>query len=277
MVYLSFEIKGFRVNLKPSFFVMCVGLVLLGQSRELCIIIFSVTLHEAAHIITAYLWGIRAEGVTVTPVGQTAVINGMENLSLLRRILVTLAGPSVNLLLYIIFDSPVNAALFLLNILPVYPLDGGRLLHYILGCCLGVLRANRVQSFLSRFTAICIVGLGFVQLVLYGWNISLLCIGIYLFKINRREYINMTFAFYRSIMYRNDKKVVSVRGLVAGEGIRLKTIVYRLGWDYYTVVYVRDKNGVCGISISEEELISYIMRKNINDSLSEVVKERTCN
>lgn len=277
MIYLSFEVKGFRVNLKPSFFVMCTFLVALGQAEQMCVIIFSVTAHEIAHILTARLWGLKTESVTLTPVGQTAAIKGMESLSLFRRLLVIIAGPMVNLVLFVVFQSPVNLGLFVLNLLPVYPLDGGRLLHYILGCCLGVLRANRVQSFLSRLTAMCIIGAGFVQMVLYGWNISLLCIGIYLYKINRREYINMTFAFYRSIMHRNDKKVVGVRGIVAGEAIKLKTIVYRLGWDYYTVVYVRDKNGVCNVSISEEELIAYVMQKNINHRLKEVVKDRSCN
>jgi hypothetical protein len=71
-------------------------------------------------------------------------------------------------------------------------------------------------------------------------------------------------------MYRSDKKVLAVRGIMAGEGICLKTIVYRLGWDYYTVVYVKGNNAR---GIGEEELIDYILRKNINDTLSEVLYE----
>lgn len=271
---MSFELKGFGVNLKPSFFVMCVLLVLAGKSREFCIIVFSVTLHEVAHIAAAALCGIIPEGITITPIGQQASIKGMESISFFRRIIIVAAGPMVNLMLWLIFNSSINMALFLLNILPVYPLDGGRMLHYILGYCLGVLRANRVQSFLSRGIAVILFFLGFVQVVLYCYNVSLLCIGLYLIKINRQEYINMTFAFYRSVMYRSDKKVLSVRGIVAGEGIRLKTLVYRLGWDYYTVVYVRDADGNCNKSINEEELISYIMRNNINHRLKDVIEDK---
>lgn len=270
---MSFVFKGFGVNLKPSFFVMCVLLVLLGRGGELCILILSVTLHEGAHILTAALFGVRAESVTVTPIGQQATIQGLERISFFRRMLVVMAGPGVNAALWLLFGSRINLALFMLNMLPVYPLDGGRVLHYILGYCLGVLRANRVQSFLSRTVATAIFLLGFIQPVLYGYNVSLLCIGLYLIKINKREYINMTFAFYRSVMYRSDKKVLTVRAFMAGENIGLKTIVYRLGWDYYTVVYVRDPSGGCAGSISEEELIGYIMCKNINHSLRDVLND----
>ncbi len=270
---MQFIIKGFRINLKPSFFVMCGLFMLLGYGRELCILIFSVTLHEMAHIFAAALCGIRAEGVIITPIGQQAIINGMENISFVRRIFVVVVGPLINLLLWFIFDSQINLALFILNTLPVYPLDGGRLLHYVLGYCIGVLRANRVQSFLSKAMAIMLFLFGILQVVLYSYNVSLICIGLYLIKINRREYINMTFSFYRSVIYRNDKKVLAVRSFAAGESICLKTIVYRLGWDYYTVVYLRDKAGCCEKYINEEQLISYILRHNINHKLRDVFAE----
>ncbi len=270
---MSFNFKGFGVDLKPSFFIMCLLLVLLGRGSELCVLVFSVTLHESAHILTAFAFGLPAEGITVTPIGQQARIRGLERLSFFRRILVVVAGPAVNCILWMLFGSRLNLALFIFNMLPVYPLDGGRLLHYILGYCLGILRANRVQSFLSRGIATCIFLVGFIQPVLYGYNISLLCIGLYLIKINKREYINMTFAFYRSVMYRSDKKVLTVRSYMAGENIGLKTLVYRLGWDYYTVVYVRSPLGGCAGSISEEELIGYIMCKSINHRLRDVLND----
>lgn len=273
---MSFKIKGFGVNLKPSFFVMCLCLVLLGRGRLLCVTVFSVTLHEMAHILSAALCGIRAEGITVTPIGQRAEINGMEGISLFRRLVITAAGPLANLVLWLFTGSEINLALFIFNLLPVYPLDGGRLLHYILGCYIGVLRANRVQSYLSRAVAAAVFLLGFVQTVLCCYNVSLICIGLYLLKINRREYINMTFAFYRSVIYRSDKKVLAVRGIMAGEGIKLKTLVYRLGWDYYTIIYIRDKNGSCTRSINEEELISYIMRYSINHRLRDIISEKGC-
>lgn len=267
---MSFSIKGFGVNLKPSFFVLCAVLVLTGRATELCILVFSVTMHELAHVAVAFMCGIVPEGIVITPIGEQAVIRGLERVSFFRRIIIVISGPLVNLLLWLIFNSYINLGIFLLNSLPVYPLDGGRLLHYILGYCIGVLRANRVQSFLSKGIAMLIFAVGFVQPVFCGFNISLLCIGLYLIRINRREYINMTLAFYRSVMYRSDKKVLAVRGIMAGEGICLKTIVYRLGWDYYTVVYVKGNNAR---GIGEEELIDYILRKNINDTLSEVLYE----
>jgi stage IV sporulation protein FB len=270
---LSFNIKGFGINLKPSFFIMCLVLIAAGRLTELCILVFSVTMHELAHISAAFLCGLTPEGIVITPIGEQAVIRGMERVSFFRRILIVISGPCVNLLFWLLFDSYINLGILILNILPVYPLDGGRLLHYVLGYCIGVLRANRIQSFLSRGIAALIFAIGFIQPVLCGFNISLLCVGMYLLRINRREYINMTLAFYRSVMYRSDKKVLSVRGVVAGEGICLKTIVYRLGWDYYTVVYVRGHDGSCSVGIGEERLIDYILRKNINDCLSEVLYE----
>ncbi len=42
-----------------------------------------------------------------------------------------LCGPLVNLILYVVIGNEVNLLLFLLNIIPVFPLDGGRLLLII--------------------------------------------------------------------------------------------------------------------------------------------------
>lgn len=267
---MRFSIGGFGVELKPSFFVMCAVLAAVGKCAALCVLVFSVVLHEAAHILTAMAFGLKTSEVVITPVGLRADIKNMETVSLFRRIIILLAGPAVNLILFFISGSAVNLMLFGFNVLPVYPLDGGRLLHYILGYFLGVLRANRVQSLLSRAAAVIIFLLGFVQIVLFYYNCSLLCIGLYLIKINAREYINMTFAFYRSIIYRSDKKVMPVRGLAAGEGISLKTVVYRLGWDYYTVIYLRDNNGRYTRRISETELVNYIIQNGIGHSLGEL-------
>lgn len=270
---MSFSFKGFGINLKPSFFIMSLCLVLIGRGRELCVLVFSVTLHEAAHVLAAYMFGVKAEGISITPIGEVATIHGLERISFFGRMVVVLSGPMVNLVLYLLFASKINLALFVLNLLPAYPLDGGRALHYVLGYCLGVLRANRVQSFLSLVIAVLLFGLGFVQLTLYGYNLSLFCIGLYLIKINRREYFNMTFAFYRSVMNRSDKKVLYLRGFTASGNMPVKAIVYRLGWDYYAIVYVRLADDVL-YSVTEEELISYIMQNSLNHRLYEVVEQK---
>jgi len=138
-----------------------------------------VLLHEFGHALTARHYGIRTQDITLLPIGGLARLERLpENPR--HELWVTLAGPAVNvviaavLLAILVFAYQVNeffqvqlfAGNFLLrlmwvnvllglfNLLPAFPMDGGRVLRALLSMRLGRARATRVAANIGQVMAI---------------------------------------------------------------------------------------------------------------------------
>ena len=92
-------------------------------------------MHEAGHVIMLRIMHRRVRAVRLTAFGICLDIGTEQTLSYREEIQAALCGPLVNLLLCVIFAlrrdvsaAGINAALFLINMLPVNTLDGGRIL-----------------------------------------------------------------------------------------------------------------------------------------------------
>lgn len=239
-----------------------------GVFKYFVTVFLLVALHELCHIFTAGLWGLKTKAVVVTPIGTYAEIPDADRLHITKRILIALAGPAFNLVLCMFCCAPlrqINLALGLFNLLPLYPLDGGRIFHYITSYFIGVLRGNILAVKTSVFLSIMLIPAGLLQLVLYPPNISLLCLGIYFYRLNRLNTINLTYSFYKSVINKSENKIMPVRSITASTKMELKTVLYRLGWDYYTMVYVREDNNI--MTVNEERLLMHIMQNGIKGTL----------
>lgn len=270
---MKIKLKDFKVVIKPAFFVVLMIMIALDMLGQFFILFISVSLHELAHILVARIFGLRVQALTITPVGECATIKDIERLHILKRILISMAGPFVSLCLclmfYKSFVGKANLVILLFNLLPIYPLDGGRVLQYILGYFFGVLRANRYVSHINYLVAYMLLLLGFINMTLYFFDIWWFVIAVYIIKISKKEYLNMTFMFYKSIIRKNENRVLPVRNIMVNKTMDLKAIIYRMGWDYYTVVYVKGEN----ILIEEEKIVNMIMFKGVNVSISDILLE----
>ncbi len=174
---------GIRVYLHWTF-VLLLGWILfshLGQGHdwaEAClgvgfiIALFGcVLLHEFGHALTAKHYGIGTRDITLLPIGGIARLERLpENPR--HELLVTLAGPAVNVViagvlfavLYFLYPGNkfsqanllegnflvrlmwVNVFLGAFNLLPAFPMDGGRVLRALLSMRLGRARATRLAA-----------------------------------------------------------------------------------------------------------------------------------
>ena len=144
-----------------------------------------VVLHEFGHIWAARRYGIRTPDVTLLPIGGVASMERMPEKPT-QEIVVALAGPAVNLLIAAVliailgirFDlgqmsfeglqagfwaqvAIANIVLLVFNLIPAFPMDGGRVLRALLVIWLGFGPATRVAARIGQGLAVVLAILGF--------------------------------------------------------------------------------------------------------------------
>jgi Zn-dependent protease/CBS domain-containing protein len=158
-----------------------------------------VVLHEFGHIAAARRYGIRTPEVTLLPIGGVASLQRLPS-DPAQELVVALAGPAVNLVIGLVLiaalgsahpsdlaqiDNPklsllgrlaiANIFLVVFNLIPAFPMDGGRVLHALLVMQVGGARATQIAARIGQALAF---GLGFLGL--FG-NPLLLFIAIFVY------------------------------------------------------------------------------------------------
>lgn len=155
-----------------------------------------VVLHEYGHSLTARRFGIATRDITLLPIGGLASLQRMPR-NPWQELAIAVAGPAVNVVIAasLFFALPilaavlpivvvsflaklawVNIALVIFNMIPAFPMDGGRVLRAVLALSLPYASATRVAVGVGRFAA---MGLGLVGLL--TGNLMLILIAAFVF------------------------------------------------------------------------------------------------
>ncbi|MCD8341356.1 MAG: site-2 protease family protein [Clostridiales bacterium] len=161
---------------------------MLTSGRLMSAVLLSAALHEGGHLCACRLFGVRVRAVRVTFCGAELLLEELRRP--LQRLAVAAAGPGVNLLcafaVALAFPQQAWAQLFagaslilgLFNLLPIPPLDGGRILLSLLE--LAGLGAGAEGAFHYLVTVLLVLALvPGVTLALEG-NLSLLLLVLWL-------------------------------------------------------------------------------------------------
>jgi Zn-dependent protease len=158
-----------------------------------------VVLHELGHALAARRFGVATTDITLLPIGGVARLQRIPERPI-QELIIALAGPAVNVvivgLLFFVFQVrfpgdagdpqhlvqarfwpkilEVNAFLAGFNMLPAFPMDGGRVLRALLAMRLPYARATRLAASIGQFMAI-----GFGLLGLCGGPPLLLLIALF--------------------------------------------------------------------------------------------------
>jgi Zn-dependent protease len=142
--FTLFRIRGIPIRIHFTLLFLLAWLILQSVTNgdwTLAVFIggvaLSVLLHELGHALTAQYFKIPILSIMMFPTGGLAQMGRMPAPA--EDIWVTAMGPAVNAVLWIVLEplgwrelAQANLFLFLFNLLPAFPLDGGRLVRAIL-------------------------------------------------------------------------------------------------------------------------------------------------
>jgi Zn-dependent protease len=187
-----FRIRGIQLSMHVSFLLLLAyagfegwrdgGVVAMAVSILVLLAFFGcVVLHELGHSLTARSFGIGVRRILLMPIGGMAEMDSIPRQPA-RELLITLAGPAVNFViaavLYIFVGLPrgwhlfgfsefpdnargffqllLHANLFmgLFNLLPIFPMDGGRIFRALLATRLPYLLATRLAVRVGKILAV---------------------------------------------------------------------------------------------------------------------------
>jgi len=160
-----------------------------------------VALHELGHALAARRYGISTPDITLLPIGGLARLSRLPEKPS-EEVVIAIAGPLVNVgiaaILIVIFgaqlepasmaeiENPtygfatrlafVNVLLVLFNLIPAFPMDGGRVLRALLAVRLGRRKATELAAQIGQALAF---GFGFLGLI--GGNVILVFIAIFVY------------------------------------------------------------------------------------------------
>ncbi|GAB6138379.1 site-2 protease family protein [Halanaerobaculum tunisiense] len=284
-----FQIANVRLKLNLLFLLVLFLFAISGLFVKACLSFVVVVVHELAHSIVAIRKGVTVNEIELLPFGGVAKFRDLIQLAPKTEMQVAIAGPAINLLLaavilllfrYQIIDPSwgsfilkTNLTIGLFNLLPVLPLDGGRILRAKLTASLGFKEATYQVLKWSKYLAGVVAILAVASLYYDYVNFSLLIICFFIYFTALKEgqytpYILMQYIAKKKGQVLN-QEVVSIEQLIAFGDTPLKEIVDRLVPNKFHTVLVVDKQfNILGL-VTEDRLINSL----IDDHLELAVKE----
>ena len=262
------------LTIHPLFFAFGFYYALTGKILLFVICTITALMHELGHSFVANGIGYRLNKITLMPFG--AVVSGdIDGLKLKDELKIALAGPLLNLGVGLLFVAvwwiypesyaftdvvaSANFSMALINFLPIYPLDGGRVLYALLALSMDKAKAQVICKILGGLFGIILSAL-FIASIFYSLNLSLLFFSLFvLFGTFGRAKDNKYVKLFSSV---NENALT--RGMpILEQAVSTKTTVKRLVaiLDCTAINRVEVYNGKDKIATLSQKKIEEIVEK----------------
>lgn len=243
-----------------------------GAIKFFMVSYLSLALHELFHIAAANKLNIQINRIVILPFGIN--IKTTNNLSYANEILFCIAGPVANALLFLVilylkingftfemtdYALAANLSIFIINILPIYPLDGGRIFKRILEEKTGHYKSANISIWVSQFFVLTVCVFIFCAILTLRFNISIMVLCCFLIYSVSEQKNSAALAFSKLLLYSEQKlekaDMLPVREIAVTGSSAIKDVLKLLSDSAYIMITVTDKKGKTILRLSETMLI----------------------
>lgn len=281
-----FKIFNIRVKLSYFIFFILIFSISFNYFFNTTILMIIVLIHELAHCYMCNYYGIKIEKIELFIFGGVAKLEEDIETNPKEEILISLAGPLINILLFVVtfiiinlfninynsivkFFLTTNLTIGLFNLMPILPLDGGRIIRGVLSYYLGIIRGTQVAIKLGYFICILFFSIGIYLTLVYNVEyIFSSILAIYIFFLNRKEKEKINYIFSKNLILENkslfSEGTMYSKNIIAMEFINIKKIFDKFNLEEYHIITVINSEGKVIGSISESQIIDAVIKYDLN-------------
>lgn len=274
------------IHVHPILLVFIIISFLTGTFTELLIILSIVLFHELGHFTAAKVFNWRIKGIMLWVFGGVMDTDEHGTRPLYEEMIVTVAGPIQHLFIYMlilffslnttavppsIIDSMLfyNTVILIFNLLPIWPLDGGKLLYQMLSV---ILPYRKSYNYVIIFS-ICTIGtLLIIQLFFISFTLSAFILFLFLFMENRSDWKKRYYVFIRFLLrrYQGDIYVKGVRPIVVPHHMFLMDVFNQFHREKKHTIYITFSGKVQRSIDDMDCLHSYFHEQDYRKSIGEI-------
>jgi stage IV sporulation protein FB len=275
-----------KIHIHPLLWVLIGLAIITAHFRELLMLFVIVFVHEMGHALCAHFFSWRIRRILLLPFGGVAEMEEHGNRPLKEEVLVILAGPLQHLWMiaagYGLFSLSViseetlnlfifqNIMIFCFNLLPIWPLDGGKLLFTLFSWRFSFHKSHQIMLIFSSVALfLFIVGIIFINPTqLNLWIIVSFLIYSIVLEFRNRHFVLIRFLLER--YYGKHRSITMLKPLIVDESETIQQVLLMFQRGYKHPIIIQ-KNGRKQPQIDENELLhAYFSEKKTTQSIGEV-------
>lgn len=219
-----------KIYFHPLFYIVSFIYLLTGHFKNLFYFTIIILIHELGHTLTGLILKFKVKKIEIYPYGGCSKLEYDLNELLSKELLVLIMGPFVQLgFMYLVkilelsvpdYFYTYNYLILAFNLLPIYPLDGGRLFQIIICFLFSYYNSLKYTIYLSYFVYLLI----FFYFIFFNWSLVTLLIfillGLQIYKeIKQVDYYFNKFLIERYIYdycFKKKKIILDIKKMKKG-------------------------------------------------------------
>lgn len=185
------------ITVNVQIFIITILFILTKQIKIYSVLMFFTLLHELAHMLMGMLLRLKPKELKINPFGISILFETYEKRAS-KKILIAMSGPLLNIFIavstcFLHIENELkeiiiysNILLGAFNLIPIYPLDGGRIMKALLKSKYSWQKVDKIVNRTSNIITIALTACCSILILLYH-NIGLLLVLAYLWVLNIKE------------------------------------------------------------------------------------------
>ncbi|MCY9663760.1 M50 family metallopeptidase [Paenibacillus alginolyticus] len=284
---------GTTYRFHPLFTLIMIGSAITGYFLEAVTLFGIVLVHEFGHLAAANGFGWRVREVQLLPFGGVLIVDELGTAPTREELIVSLAGPLQHVWMILVallmkwvdvgasswwdYFIEANLMIGLFNLIPVMPLDGGKVMQSLLGYLLSYHNTILYTTWISMILSLAIIVIAIIQLINGHLPLNILAIGIFLLVSNWYAYRQLPYHFFRFLIGRGNRmSQLLSRGTLAQPIVITKhrTMAETLKLfmrEKYHLIYIVGETGRIQAVLPEQQLVSgYLDGKKPGSAVSDL-------